>query len=509
MKSIAFGAVLALAVFSGCGRKASPDLAFCSPDDAVVMHLRLGDALATDAGKKFLGLVKTQTDLGEIEDEFGIKLDQIETVTMSVSSVPDEDPENPRILIRTKADFAIKNLFPTMEHEAVKVPGFGDAFLARRRLLIQADARRFLFMPDERRDPATLKFAFPKTGPLDPALSAISAGDSHLVLGFNPKALKAEAMRGPKDLWGELFASDRVPVVDVKAGNELRVGVTVFARDSADAEAAGKALAGRWAEPSETAADDLRAGHYLPALWEMMGGAKISGSGKSRRLESTLTLERAGLADGPKGGVGTRQHASAKEQLRRIALGLDEYCDRNDALPGIGVTPAGKAKPGLSWRVAVLPFIGEEALYREFKLAEPWDGEHNKKLIARMPKIYAVPDADPAVAEAGKTHYRLFDIGVTKRAQILDGTSNTIAVVEAAEAVEWTKPEGLDPNSKDLHALIRWGWGGGTVANVSMYDGALRAIREKISARTLKNAITPDEGEVLEDDLFIHPEERR
>ncbi len=45
-------------------------------------------------------------------------------------------------------------------------------------------------------------------------------------------------------------------------------------------------------------------------------------------------------------------------------------------------------KPLLSWRVALLPYIEQDALYRQFKLDEPWDSEHNKKLIAQMPKIY-------------------------------------------------------------------------------------------------------------------------
>jgi hypothetical protein len=33
--------------------------------------------------------------------------------------------------------------------------------------------------------------------------------------------------------------------------------------------------------------------------------------------------------------------------------------------------------PLLSWRVLILPFIEQQALYRQFKLDEPWDGPHN------------------------------------------------------------------------------------------------------------------------------------
>lgn len=32
--------------------------------------------------------------------------------------------------------------------------------------------------------------------------------------------------------------------------------------------------------------------------------------------------------------------------------------------------------PLLSWRVAVLPFIEQQALYEKFRLDEPWNSEH-------------------------------------------------------------------------------------------------------------------------------------
>ena len=39
----------------------------------------------------------------------------------------------------------------------------------------------------------------------------------------------------------------------------------------------------------------------------------------------------------------------------------------------------------------MLPYVEEGELFKEFKLDEPWDSEHNKKLLARMPKVYAIP----------------------------------------------------------------------------------------------------------------------
>src|SRR5262249_3525017 len=110
-----------------------------------------------------------------------------------------------------------------------------------------------------------------------------------------------------------------------------------------------------------------------------------------------------------------------------------------------------KGKKLLSWRVLLLPFLGEEKLYKEFKLDEPWDSAHNKKLIARMPAVYRPADAKLAgqfrttyLAPVGKdlvfegtTGLRVADIG--------DGARSTIMLVDADDdrAVVWTRPDDL------------------------------------------------------------------
>src|SRR5262249_20216865 len=106
-----------------------------------------------------------------------------------------------------------------------------------------------------------------------------------------------------------------------------------------------------------------------------------------------------------------------------------------------------QGKPLLSWRVQILPFLDQEELYQQFRLDEPWDSEHNKPLIDKMPNVFSDPRFD---LPPGKTVYQAvvgpgtaFDgrQGL-KPAQIIDGTSNTIGVVEVGpeHAVPWTKP---------------------------------------------------------------------
>jgi hypothetical protein len=191
----------------------------------------------------------------------------------------------------------------------------------------------------------------------------------------------------------------------------------------------------------------------------------------------------------------------AAEKLRQIARAMHDYHDVNGHLP-VGYTDRSRKKLGLSWRVAILPFIEEGPLFNEFKLEEPWDSEHNLKLVARMPAIYKT--GGPADAE-GKTHFRgfggqgaLFYTGMGDRPRltsIQDGSSNTIMVAELAEPVVWTKPDDLDYDCKQPLPKC-----GGLVENgflAVMADGNVRLIPKDVPEATLRGMITRSGSEKI------------
>lgn len=146
-----------------------------------------------------------------------------------------------------------------------------------------------------------------------------------------------------------------------------------------------------------------------------------------------------------------RRNVSANN-LKQIGLALLNHADSKG-----GHFPAAKNEGGsqLSWRVHILPYIGQQALYEQFHLDEPWDSDHNMALIAQMPAIFQNPNGSGAL---GETNYlavtgpgTAFDDGTTGLAlrDFDDGISNTIMVVEADQAVQWTKPDDyvFDPNN--------------------------------------------------------------
>jgi RNA polymerase sigma factor (sigma-70 family) len=214
------------------------------------------------------------------------------------------------------------------------------------------------------------------------------------------------------------------------------------------------------------------------------------------RTEAAVKLEKEAL-------VLTANRTRSQNNLRHIGIAFHNYADSNrGTFPPAALCDA-QGKPLLSWRVAILSHIEQETLYKEFHLNEPWDSEHNKKLLGRMPAIYALPGV--TMKEPGLTAYQvfvgkeaLFDGGRKPRlpADITDGTSNTLLVVEGAAPVPWTKPADIAFDDKDPRSRVG-GWYGDLV-DVLLCDGSARTIdRKKVSKETFRNAIMPADGNIL------------
>ena len=131
--------------------------------------------------------------------------------------------------------------------------------------------------------------------------------------------------------------------------------------------------------------------------------------------------------------------------LKQIGFALHNYHDTYHRFPPAAIYSK-DGQPLLSWRVIILPFIEQDRLYDQFHLDEPWDSDHNRKLLAQMPKTYE--SWGDAETEPYTTFFQAFVGQGTvfegrkgiKLDEIIDGTSHTLLVIEAGKAVPWTKP---------------------------------------------------------------------
>jgi prepilin-type processing-associated H-X9-DG protein len=248
----------------------------------------------------------------------------------------------------------------------------------------------------------------------------------------------------------------------------------------------------------------------IPAL------AQVLPEFKPTILENRVTLavdahQAAALADAllrPARRAATR--TQCVNNLKQILLALHNYHSKHDKFPPAFSTSK-DGKPLLSWRVLILPFLDQQALYDQFHLDEPWDSAHNRALIAKMPATLRCPDENDAAAREGKTRYlapRSADT-IMRGAEpvglrdITDGTSNTIFVLDAGEdrAVEWTKPADweFDPDPA-VQTIFTSHEPNGT--NMAFADGAVRFISVTIPAATLRAIFTRAGGEVINADDF-------
>ena len=187
--------------------------------------------------------------------------------------------------------------------------------------------------------------------------------------------------------------------------------------------------------------------------------------------------------------------------LKQIGLAMHMYHDAMGRFPPIASTGLPEKKGNLSWRVHILPYLEQQQLYQEFHLDEPWDSDHNKPLIDKMPKVYVCPTAP---TPAGQTYYKVFVGGGamfdpkvgTNFTSVQDGLSNTFMVAEGGDPVIWTKPDDFtyDPEKP----LPKLGLPGSDTINVLMADGSVRSLNLKtVSEKTIRALITKAGDETI------------
>jgi hypothetical protein len=325
--------------------------------------------------------------------------------------------------------------------------------------------------------------------------------------------------------------------VDVKALTEFQT-VTLVAdfKDSLELEATLGFADEPRAKNARTSLDNLvKLGKdQIPALKQSMAGMGKDGAKLFGQLESALNsltveqkgpavtakvkLDVSGLPDavaklpgfgpggpGEAGGFGGDRGRTTS--LKLLALAMHNYADsHNGQFPPAVIYRKDGQEAHYSWRVELLPYLGpeEQALYNEFKKDEAWDSDNNKKLLGRMPKVFALPGKHQP--GQGTTHYQLFTgpgtpfngkVGPRMPAGFPDGTSNTILIVEAAQGVPWSKPGDL------VYAANRPVPALGAQPNdfaVAMADGSTLVVPKTVSEKTLRLAINPADGQLLDPD---------
>jgi hypothetical protein len=344
------------------------------------------------------------------------------------------------------------------------------------------------------------------------------AGSHAVAVRLDVAALKG--LLGDQLPAGLLAARSATLTADLPDDKTAKVAVGLTFADAAEAKQAVPAAEGllkdvaKWAAEREKTSVVGPAGEFARPLFEGLGkaikAAKVTADGPrvvaSADLDAGDTVSRL-LAAAPDAVLTGQGGTAGENNLKQILLALHNYESTHGRFPSNSYDKDGK--PLLSWRVHILPFIEQDALYRAFKLDEPWDSPNNLPLSQTVVKVFTVPGRP---TEPGHTYFRGFigpknvkpeyrpwltegDSKGISIVSITDGTSNTIVVVEAGESVPWAKPEDL-PYDGVMPLPTLGGPNGRFLAGFA--DGSVRTMRrDRVDEKNLRAMITIQGGEVI------------
>jgi uncharacterized protein DUF1559 len=183
--------------------------------------------------------------------------------------------------------------------------------------------------------------------------------------------------------------------------------------------------------------------------------------------------------------------------LRRITLAMLIYERQHGTLPPVYTVDAA-GNPLHSWRVLLLPYLGEEELFGKLRLDEPWDSQHNRRFHHAAIAIYQCPSAE---LKPGQTTYSVV-VGEKTAFQAAEGKSlddlgmNLMLVVERAQSVCWMNPtselaesvafEGINRREGDVDGIGSHHPGG---VDVGLRDGSVRFISKTIELPLLQGLL--------------------
>jgi Protein of unknown function (DUF1559) len=202
--------------------------------------------------------------------------------------------------------------------------------------------------------------------------------------------------------------------------------------------------------------------------------------------------------------MGSREssrRASCMNSLRQIEVALHSYHADYGSFPPAYIANA-NGKPMHSWRVLILPYMEQQALYERYNFNEPWDGPNNRKLHNVIMKSYCCPSRSDKQPKT-ETNYVVV-VGpqtmwpgdkATKLTDVKDGTSNTIMLVEFHDSgIHWMEPRDLHtvqmpmainaPRGQGICSLHPHG------ANAILADGSVRFLSDKTPPDALRAALT-------------------
>lgn len=290
---------------------------------------------------------------------------------------------------------------------------------------------------------------------------------------------------------------------------------TQFAGQTGPCYACGKNITVPYPSPAGVTAVAARnSGASLATIGSIM--ALVAGG--MMAFVALITLLMWVLGPAINAGGAAVQQSVCGTNLKQIGVALEQYYQRHNAYPPAYVVDA-QGKRMHSWRVLLLPYLGEQGLYAQYDMSQPWDSAQNMMVARRMPAVYGCP-ADISAQENGESSYFVVMGKGTafpgsksvKKTQITDGLGSTVLVVEShASGIGWTEPKDLDASQMLFLINGGTGKGGGAQeitsrhahgANVLLADNETLYIHDSAPAEDVEALLTIASKDIVSSEVL-------
>jgi hypothetical protein len=468
------------------------------------------------------------------KQELGIDPLDVQEV-LAIVEVPQGAPPGFGVVVRFSKPHQLNLLMKSIAAETVESELAGRPYLQGKKPMDPG-----LFMPDDRtlligHDPVLRKMvanrAQPAAGPLAKLLASTdTSSDFVAVATIEPVREMASAALSQAPVPPPLVGLKRLPQLlsaakaQANLTGKMDASLVLVAPDEASAEQLeglisqlidfGRQMALTEMTKQVSSDDPVEQAmvQYMQRINQRMFDAlrpvrrgkvvRFSHDGSQLSQPATVGILIALLLPAVQAAREAARRAQSSNNLKQIGVAMHNHHAAKGRFPA-HANFDGNGRPLLSWRVHILPFLEHKPLYDQFRLDEPWDSPHNKRLIPMMPPVYRNPSspAGPTKADylvplgkglmfGGKEGSRLPDI--------TDGSSNTIVALEVDpdQAVVWTKPDDwrFDAN----RPLARLGKAHPKGFLALFADGHVQFLADDIDPGVFQRLLTIAGGEVVD-----------
>ena len=302
----------------------------------------------------------------------------------------------------------------------------------------------------------------------------------------------------------------------LKYAKELSLKASLFAKDSDDAKDISSSLEAL-IRIGKSMLVGAKQGAIASAPDDTMKKIAAEGFGVVDRFIDSLKFERIGrevritaradispfvkniLPEAMEAARTAARRTQSANNMKQLGLAMHNYHDVNKGMPpAVIVGPKGHKH---SWRVAILPYLEQKALYDMYRFDEPWDSPNNKKVMEAMPEVFRHPSDEPG---SMNTRYLAFvgpgspfenPEGVQFK-DIRDGTSNTVMFFSGASNVPWTKPEDIEYDPKKELKMDEGPFKQGF--NAVFFDGSVQFLSKDMVDKQMHRLIQSSDGTPIE-----------